>query len=235
MIDSATAAPHRTEILVVDEEMLVREGLRAVIETDPALHVIADVADGERALDAATRLQPGMAIIGSRASTLDCVEITRRLHEASPTTTIVVLTRLDDGHALLGALRAGAVGVLRTGVERLELLNALHRALAGETVVDPAVANALIARMASESDLQPRSLPDPLTPRETEILRLVARGQTNREIAGRLILAVGTIKVHVEHILDKLGVSDRTQAAVLAVELGLTGRDDQEGLSGPGR
>jgi DNA-binding NarL/FixJ family response regulator len=88
--------------------------------------------------------------------------------------------------------------------------------------------------MAAESDLAARAMPDPLTPRETEILRLVARGETNREIAGRLILAVGTIKVHVEHILDKLGVTDRTQAAVRAVELGIVRPDEPEAAPGPG-
>lgn len=235
MIESSPAAPPSTDVLVVADEMLVRAGLRAVIDSDPGLHVVAEAADGDHALDTAARIWPGLAIIGSHGPTLDSIDVTRRMRAVSPQTTIVVLARLDDGEALLGALRAGALGVLRTGVERLELLNGLHRALAGESVVDPTVANALIARMASESDLPPRALPEPLTPRETEILRLVARGQTNREIAARLIVAVGTIKVHVEHILDKLGVSDRTQAAVLAVELGIARRDDPGAPTDPGR
>lgn len=213
---------------MVAEEMLVRAGLHAVIESDPALHVIAEEVDGVHALETAARVRPALVIIGSHGPALDSMDVTRRLHSACPWATIVVLARLDDGQALLGALRAGARAVLRTGVERLELLNALHRAFAGELVVDSTVANALITQMASESDLPPRALPEMLTPRETEILRLVARGQTNREIAGRLFLAVGTIKVHVEHILDKLGVSDRTQAAVLAVELGITKHEGPE-------
>lgn len=228
MIESATGAPHRAEVLLVAEEMLVRAGLRAVIESDPALHVVAEEIDAEQALELAARVRPALVIIGSPSPALDSIDVTRRIRAASQETTIVVLARLDDGQALLGALRAGAQAVLRTGVERLELLNAVHRALAGESVVDPTVANALITRLASESDISPRAVPELLTPRETEVLRLVARGQTNREIAARLIVAVGTIKAHVEHILDKLDVSDRTQAAVLAVELGLAGRDERE-------
>jgi DNA-binding NarL/FixJ family response regulator len=117
-------------------------------------------------------------------------------------------------------------GFVGSDVGRLELLSALHRALAGESVVDPAAATALIRRLAAESELAPASAPDPLTVREVEILQLVAQGHTNRQIADRLIVAVGTIKVHVEHILGKLGATDRTQAAVRGVELGIVRGDD---------
>jgi DNA-binding NarL/FixJ family response regulator len=224
----------RAGVLVLDEEMLVRAGLRAVIESDRRFTVVAEASDAARAIDAASRFQPQLAIVGSHGGAIDVVEATRRLHAACPVTSIVLMARLEDGVLVLEGMRAGAIGFVRTGVERVELLSALSRALAGESVVDPSVAAALITRMASESDFAPRALPDPLTPREVQILRLVARGETNREIASSLILAVGTIKVHVEHILVKLGVNDRTQAAVRAVELGIVGHDGPDGATGSG-
>jgi DNA-binding NarL/FixJ family response regulator len=220
-------------VLVVDDEMLVRAGLRAVIESDPGLHVVADVPDAARAVEAALRHQPRLAIVGAHGSALDGVELTRQLRAACPETAVVLLARLDDGGALVDGLRAGALGFVRMSIERLELLSVLHRAIAGESVIDPDVAMALVARMAAQSDLAADVLPEPLTPRETEILQRVARGETNPQIARELILAVGTIKVHVEHILGKLGVSDRTQAAVRGVELGLVG--GEEPARAPGR
>jgi DNA-binding NarL/FixJ family response regulator len=234
IVSTALRAPHPTGVLVADEAMLVRAGLRAVIDSDPAFLVVAEAADGERALESAERLQPGLAIVGPLGAPLTTAALTMRLRVTCPATAIVVLAPLDAGETFLASLRAGATGVLRTGVERHELLHALGRVLAGEPVVDPAVATALVTRMARESDLPRRFLPDALTAREVEILRLVARGHTNREIARSLILAVGTIKAHVEHILDKLGVHDRTQAAVRAVELGLAIHDEPDSMVDPG-
>jgi DNA-binding NarL/FixJ family response regulator len=214
--------------------MLVRAGLRAVIESDAGFHVVAEAAEGGRAVEAAQRLRPALAIVGSLSAPLATVALTSRLRAMCPATAVVVLAPLEAGDTLLASLRAGAIGVLRTSVERRELLSALARALRGESVIDPAVATSLVTRMAMESDFSNRALPDALTPREVQILRLVARGHTNREIAGRLILAVGTIKAHVQHILEKLGVDDRTQAAVRAVELGLAIHDDPEVKVDPG-
>jgi DNA-binding NarL/FixJ family response regulator len=233
IVDIAHQAPQRTAVLVADEAMLVRAGLRAVVESDIAFHVAGEATDGEQALEFAVRHRPALAIIGSLGSPLDTVALTGRLRAACPGTAIVVLAPVEAGRTLLASLRAGALGVLRTGVERVELMAALRRVLQGESVVDPAVATALMTRMAAESDLPSGARPESLTPREVEILRLVARGHTNREIAGSLILAVGTIKVHVEHILDKLGVNDRTQAAVRAVELGIAVREDPAGTADP--
>jgi DNA-binding NarL/FixJ family response regulator len=110
--------------------MLVRAGLRAVIESDPGLHVVAEAADAERAIGAAVRLRPRLAIIGARGTSLDGIALTRALREACPDTAVVLLARLDDGEALLGGLRAGALGFVRMGVERQELLSVLHRAIA---------------------------------------------------------------------------------------------------------
>jgi len=213
-------------VLIADAQMLVREGLRTVIEADAAFHVAAEASDGRHALELITRLHPRLAILSMDLDAPPALEVTRHARQVAPETTIVLLTRVDESRFILDGFRAGATGFIRSDVGRTDLLAALRRALAGESVVDLASATNLLKRLAAESELPAHGVPDPLTPRELEILRLVARGQTNREIAERLIVAVGTIKVHVEHILAKLGAADRTQAAVRGVELGIVHADD---------
>ena len=213
-------------VIVCDPEMLVRAGLRSVIEGDPAFHVAAEAGEGSHALELLARLRPQLAVIATSLSGPSGMDVVRRGREVSPETAIVILARADENRSMLEAFRAGAAGYLRSNMSRLDLLNALQRTLAGESVIDSAAATELIVRMAAESELVSRWTTNPLTPREREILQLVAQGQTNRQIAERLIVAVGTIKVHVEHILGKLGVADRTQAAVRAVELGIVRGDD---------
>ena len=220
-------------VLIADAEMLVRVGLRAVISEDPAFTVAAEAANGEHALELTARLRPRLAILSMDLREPPAIEVARRTRQLAPETTIVLLAREQQMRSVLEGFRAGATGFVRSDVGRLELLAALRRALAGESVIDPVAATDLIVRMAAESDFTPRATPDPLTPRELEILRLVAQGQTNRQIADRLIVAVGTIKAHVEHILGKMGVADRTQAAVRAVEMGIVHADDAPGPFSP--
>ena len=208
-------------VLLADERMLIRAGLRAVIESDPSLKVVAEAVDGRAALELARRVVPSIALLAARSRTLDGIAVTRELHAACPTTAVILIAAEADGDLLLEGLRAGALGFVSTEVSRSSLLRMIRRALAGESAVDPAIATSLVVRMAAAPEHAGRHAPDDLTARELEILRLVAEGQTNREIASRLIVAVGTIKAHVEHILGKLGVADRTQAAVRGVELGL--------------
>ena len=207
--------------------MLVRAGLRAVIDSDGRFAITGEAETGAHALELAARLKPALAVVSTGLRDTSGLEVARRFRAVSPATAIVLLARADDTASLVDGFRAGVTGFVRSDVGRLELLSALGRALAGESVIDPAAATQLIMRMAAESELAPRVVPDPLTPRELEILQLVAQGQTNREIAQRLIVAVGTIKVHVEHILAKLGAADRTQAAVRGAELGIVHADEQ--------
>jgi DNA-binding NarL/FixJ family response regulator len=223
-------APERTpaSVLVAEPEMLVRAGLRTVIDADSAFHVAAEAESGEHALELIARLRPALAIVSTGLHEPGGLEVARRAHALSPSTAIVLLARAEDTHSLIEGFRAGVTGFVRSDVGRLELLSSLGRALAGESVIDPAAATQLIVRMAAESEPMPHAMPDPLTPRELEILQLVAQGQTNRQIAMRLIVAVGTIKIHIEHILGKLGAADRTQAAVIAAELGMVHADEQE-------
>ena len=213
-------------MLLAEPEMLVRAGLRAVIESDGRFAINGEAESGAHALELAARLKPALAVVSTGLRDPSGMDVARRAHALSPTTAIVLLARADDTASLVDGFRAGVTGFVRSDVGRLELLSALSRALAGESVIDPAAAAQLIMRMASESELAPRVSPDPLTPRELEILQLVAQGKTNREIATRLIVAVGTIKVHVEHILAKLGAADRTQAAVRGAQLGIVHPDE---------
>jgi DNA-binding NarL/FixJ family response regulator len=215
-------------VLIADSEMLVRAGLRAVIESDPAFRVAAEATDGAQAIEMVDRHHPRLAILSTDLRDPSAVEVARQVHADWPDLTIVILARRSETRSMLEGFRAGATGFVRADVGRIDLLAALRRALAGESVIDPVSATELILRMAAESELTARATPDPLTPREVEILRLVAKGQTNRQIAERLIVAVGTIKVHVEHILGKLGAADRTQAAVRAVELGIVHAEEAD-------
>ena len=208
-------------VLVCDPEMLVRAGLCSVLAGEPGFHVAAEAADGAQALELVGRLRPRLAILGTALRGPSGVEVTRRSRAVSPETAVVLLARANETDSMLEGFRAGATAFVRSDTARLDLLTTLRRALAGESVIDPAAATELILQMAAHSELIARATPDALTPRELEILQLVARGHTNRQIAERLIVAVGTIKVHVEHILGKLGAADRTQAAVRAVELGI--------------
>jgi DNA-binding NarL/FixJ family response regulator len=213
-------------VLIADPEMLVRAGLQAVLQSDPELRFVAEAESGEHALELIGRLRPKLAIVSTGLRNPTGLEVAARARGLSPTTVTVLLARSGDSSSLVDGFRAGVTGFVRSDIGRLELLAALHRALAGESVIDPAAATELIMRMAAESELGPRPMPDPLTPREMEILQLVVQGRTNREIATRLIVAVGTIKIHVEHILGKFGATGRTQAAVRAVELGIVHTDD---------
>jgi DNA-binding NarL/FixJ family response regulator len=206
--------------------MLVRAGLRAVIDGDAGFRVAAEAESGAHALELVERLRPNLAVVSTSLRDPSGLEVAQRSHEVAPATAIVLLAHADDTHFLVDGFRAGAIGFVRSDVGRLELLSTLARARAGESVIDPTAARLLVMRMAAESQLAPRGAPAALTPRELEILQLVAQGHTNREIATRLIVAVGTIKVHVEHILGKLGAADRTQAAVRATELGMVHTDE---------
>jgi DNA-binding NarL/FixJ family response regulator len=212
---------NRASVIVADPEMLVRAGLRAVIDGDPGFRVAAEAESGGHTLELVDRLRPDVAVVSTNLREPAGLEVARLAHAAVPATAIVLLAHAEDSHFLVDGFRAGATGFVRSDVGRLELLSTLTLALSGESVIDPASARLLVMRMAAESELPLRAIPDSLTPRELEILQLVSQGHTNREIATRLIVAVGTIKVHVEHILSKLGATDRTQAAVRAVELGM--------------
>jgi two-component system, NarL family, response regulator LiaR len=207
-------------VLIVDDHAVVREGLRAFLETQDGIEVADEAADGNEAVEAATRLRPDVILMDLVMPGLDGVGAMRALRERVPEARVIVLTSFLDEDKLLPAIRAGAAGYLLKNAEPKELVRAVEAAHAGEALLDPVVAARLVQTLAADGGVDPI---DRLTPREHEVLVLIGRGFPNKRIAQELGLAEKTVKTHVGHVLAKLGVTDRTQAAVLAVRAGLVG------------
>jgi DNA-binding NarL/FixJ family response regulator len=207
-------------VLIVDDHSVVREGLRAFLELQAGLEVVGEAADGEEAIEAASRLRPDVILMDLVMPQLGGVAAMRRLREEASDARVIVLTSFLDDDKLLPALRAGAAGYLLKNAEPQELARAVRAAHAGEALLDPVVAARLVETLAAEDGQEPL---DRLTPREREVLVLIGRGFSNKRIAGELELSEKTVKTHVGHVLAKLGVTDRTQAAVVAVRAGILG------------
>jgi DNA-binding NarL/FixJ family response regulator len=205
-------------VLVVDDHAVVREGLRAFLAVQDGIEVAGEAGDGEEALEAAARLDPDVILMDLVMPHLDGVGAMRALRERLSRSRVIVLTSFLDDDKLLPALRAGAAGYLLKDAEPAQLVRAVRAAHAGEALLDPVVAARLVDRLSSDDEPEPL---ERLTPREREVLVLIARGLANKRIALELGLSEKTVKAHVGHVLAKLGVTDRTQAAVLAVRAGL--------------
>jgi DNA-binding NarL/FixJ family response regulator len=208
-------------ILLVDDQALFREGLRTLLSSQPDLEVVGEAGDGEEALREAARLRPDVVLMDLRMPLLDGVAATRRLRAGQPECRVIALTTFDDDEYVFEALRAGAVGYLLKDVPSRKLFEAVQAAARGESFLQPSVAAKVVAEFARLSAPAPAALVEALSERELQVLRLVAAGATNREIAVRLCITPGTVKNHVTSILGKLGVNDRTQAALKASELHL--------------
>lgn len=209
-------------LVIADDEALVRQGLRMVLELDPGLEIVAEAADGESAVAAVREHRPDLALLDVRMPRLDGIGAAR-LIASDPDLAMarpVMLTTFADEALLVEAVRAGAVGYLLKSMPPEDIRAAVRSAAAGQTAVAPALVHRLLQEYA-ERHVTTSSLLERLTERETEVLREVAAGRSNTEIAARLFLSEGTIKTHVAAILRKLEVRDRTQAAVAAYELGL--------------
>ena len=208
-------------VLIVDDHELARAGLRSMLEGAPGLEVAGEAASGHEALELCRHLRPDLALVDVRMPGLNGLETTRALKAEHPTLAVVMVTMYDNPEYLLEALKAGAAGYVLKDATRQELLSTVRRVLEGESILDGELAARLLRQLAAESAVEAPAPMEQLTQRERDVLGLLAQGLTNREIGGRLVVSPGTVKVHVEHIIAKLGVSDRTQAAVRAVELGL--------------
>jgi two-component system, NarL family, response regulator LiaR len=208
-------------VLVVDDHAVVREGLRAFLELQEGIAVAAEAADGREAVETAVRLRPDVILMDLVMPNLDGIGAMRELRERVPEARVIVLTSFLDDDKLLPALRLGAAGYLLKNARPEEVARAVRAAAAGEALLDPVVAARLVETLASDGGEDPL---DRLTPREREVLVLLGRGFPNKLIARELGLAEKTVKTHVGHVLAKLGVADRTQAAVVAVRAGLVPR-----------
>jgi NarL family two-component system response regulator LiaR len=203
-------------VLIVDDHAVVREGLRTFLELQEGLEVAGEAGDGNEAIEEAERLQPDVVLMDLVMPKLDGVEAMRELRGRVPRARVVVLTSFLDDERLLPAMRAGAAGYLLKNVEPRELARAIRLADAGEAMIDPAAAARLVDALVDERS---ESSPE-LTAREQEVLGLIARGFPNKRIARELGIAEKTVKTHVSHVLAKLGVADRTQAALYAARTG---------------
>ncbi len=205
-------------VLIVDDHAVVREGLQAFLELQEGIEVAGQAVDGEDAVEAAERLRPDVILMDLVMPRLDGVAAMRSLRASVPDARVIVLTSFLDDDKLLPALRAGAAGYLLKNAEPREVARAVRAAHAGEALLDPVVAARLVETLVADGGEEPL---DRLTPREREVLVLIGRGFPNKRIARELELSEKTVKTHVGHVLAKLGVGDRTQAAVVAVRAGL--------------
>jgi DNA-binding NarL/FixJ family response regulator len=244
---SGEASPSPARLLIVDDHHLVRGGMRALLEGEADLEVVGEAEDGQEALKLCRLHDLDLVLMDVRMPVMDGLAATRAIKEERPKTSILIATTHESQEYLLEAIRAGAAGYVLKEAPKRELLEAVRGVLEGETSLDRGLATRLLKRLAEETERRrtepapaappygapatearrgggkplPEVLAGVLTPREIDILRMIAAGKTNREIAKGLVISLSTVKTHVQRIISKLGVSDRTQAAVKAVELGL--------------
>ena len=213
-------------VLAADDQRVVREGLAMLLGLLPDVEVVGTAADGEEVLALAAELRPDVILMDLRMPRMDGVEATRRLRERDPAVKVVVLTTYADDRSVIDALRAGALGYLTKDAGAAEIQQALHRVAGGQAALDPAVQRHLVKAIADgpRSGPAPAQLPDGLTPREAEVLTLIAAGLSNTEIAERLVVSEATVKSHVNHMLAKIGARDRAQAVGYAYRHGLVPR-----------
>ncbi|HEY6524237.1 MAG TPA: response regulator transcription factor [Solirubrobacteraceae bacterium] len=221
-------AAEAIRVLVVDDHAVVREGLRTFLQLQDGIEVVGEAADGEQAVARATELEPDVILMDLVMPQLDGIGAMRELRRRSSASRVIVLTSFLDDERLMPALEAGAAGYLLKDVEPAELARAVRSACAGEALIDPTVASRLLHTLSGDRGgaRNARSTNDSietLTRREREVLELIALGHSNKRIALELGVAEKTVKTHVGHMLAKLGVADRTQAALLAVQHGVSG------------
>jgi DNA-binding NarL/FixJ family response regulator len=219
-----------SRVLIADDHALFRAGIRVILSSRPDIEVVGEAADGEEAVALCRKTHPDLVMMDLTMPKADGIAATRTIKAEFPRTSVLILTAYADEDLLMEAVRAGAAGyVIKDSVGPIELLDAVRGILNGESHVDQELVMRLVRRLADEASPRiepaaetPAKLPaGPLTEREIEVLRLLPLGKTNREIAAELHLSLSTVKKRLERIISKLGVSDRTQAAVKAVELHL--------------
>jgi DNA-binding NarL/FixJ family response regulator len=206
-------------LVIVDDHDLARAGLASLLSTDSRLRIVGEATNGREAVALCRHLRPDLVLMDVRMPDLDGLAATRAIKQDCPETSVVIVTMHENADYLVEALRAGAAGYVLKGATKQELVSTVSRVLSGEPVISSELTIQVLRRLVRADQVASAAVR--LTAREYDVLRLVVQGQTNGEIAQDLRISRSTAKAHVEHILDKLGVSDRTQAAVRAVELGL--------------
>lgn len=221
--------PEPSRIVIIDDHDFVRDGIKVMLSGERDFRIVGEAANGREAVELCRRARPELALMDVRMPQMDGLVATRAIKHESPTTSVLMLTMHENQDYLLEAIRAGAAGYVLKEAPQHELATAIRRVLEGETILDRKLAAELLKRLAKDAQ-EPAgappgpgcaSSPQPLTPRELEVLNLLALGRTNRQIAEEFVISVGTVKNHVEHVIAKLGASDRTQAVVRALKLGI--------------
>jgi DNA-binding NarL/FixJ family response regulator len=212
-----------TRVLIADDDDLMRAGLAELLTADPDIDIVGQAATGRHAVERARRLAPDVVLMDVRMPDLDGIAATRELSRTAPGSKVLILTTFEQDDYIFGALRAGASGFLLKRTRPEELIAAVHAIAAGDSLLSPSVTRRVIDRMAQQPtpELSHQATLDTLTPRERDVLELVARGLSNREIAAALVVEESTIRTHVKRILMKLNLRDRVQAVILAYETGL--------------
>ena len=209
------------KVLICDDQALIRDSLEMLLKLEPGIKVVGLAQDGAEAVEMVNADAPDLVLMDLKMPEMNGVEATRRIRAQHPEIKVLVLTTYDDDEWLFDAIRAGASGYLLKDTPREKVIEAIRGSVAGKSYIDPAVAGKLIGQVASEQVKPPTLLTGKLSERETDVLRLLARGFSNAEIAGQLHLSEGTVRNHVSAILAKLEVPDRTQAAIIAIQHGL--------------
>ncbi len=217
------SSEHRIRTMLVDDDEIVRRGLALILSSDARLELVGEAHDGDVAVRRAVHQRPDVVLMDVRMPTMDGIAATRELIARVPSAKVVILTTFEEDEYVVGALRAGASGFLLKRSSPEELLRAIYTVAAGDALLSPSVTRRVIDRLVEQPVLRPANDPrlDELTPREREVLLLVAHGLSNREIVSALSVEETTVKSHVRRVLMKLGVRDRVHAVILAYECGL--------------
>jgi DNA-binding NarL/FixJ family response regulator len=213
-------------VLICDDQAVVCEGLKAILGTVNTIEVVGIANDGEQAVEAVAKLHPDVVLMDLKMPVMTGVQATRLIHSQFPEVHVLVLTTYDFDEWVFDAIRNGAAGYLLKDTPRETLVSAIHGTVAGKTYVDPAVAGKLFSQISRGSAPTDSSIVNSLSDRERDVLRLLASGMSNSDIAQHLYLSEGTVRNYVSSVLNKLGVSDRTQAAVLALRAGIAENKD---------
>ena len=208
-------------VLICDDQEVVREGWSTILSTAPSIQVVGTAQDGEQAVEFVEKYKPDIVLMDLNMPVINGIEATRQIYEKFPNARVLALTTYETEEWVIDAIRAGAVGYLLKDTPRANLIRAIEGTYAGQTFLDPTVAGKIIAKVANPSGQKDTALGTDLSPRERDVLRLLAPGMSNSDMASTLFLTEGTVRNYVSSIFSKLGVSDRTQAAVIALRHGL--------------